>query len=455
MLTSLKIKPTRKQHIAWKILLDVTTTILLYGGAAGGGKSWLGAEWLISMCLSYANTRWFVARDQLIDLRNSTYITFQKVFRHHGISNKLWKYNGQDNYIEFHNGSRVYFIATAYMPRDPLYERFGSFEFTGGWYEEAGQIMYQAFDTLNTRTGRHLNREYNLKPMKLITCNPKKNWLYSTIYAPWKQGLIADHVKFVQAFVSDNQFLDDSYEIGLNRINDEQLKSRLLDGNWEYAEDSRQLISYESIIDCMNNGVYESGPYKLGIDVARSGNDNTVVCVMLGNKVLEFKKKQDINPTQAALSMVIPLIKQYDILPSNIWIDTVGNGGGTFDRLLEAGYRCNEFISSAKPGNYQSKHKFKNKRHLHWYIMKTMFEDNKICFAEKDLQLADDLTAFRYNTDNEPWFEVEKKDETAKRIGHSPDECDALMMVATQGLRDKSSVASSAYIDSSYDRVMM
>src|SRR5205823_668645 len=92
-----------------------------------------------------------------------------KVCSFHHIPASDFKYNGQDHYIQFANGSRIDLLDLKFLPRDPLYERYGSAEYTDGWIEEAGEVHFAAFDTLKSRIGRHLNDQYGLIPKMLIT----------------------------------------------------------------------------------------------------------------------------------------------------------------------------------------------------------------------------------------------------------------------------------------------
>lgn len=130
-------KQHEKQNEALRILTDDEHAEFLYGGAAGGAKSWTGAAWLLFMSLCFPETKWFIGRAELKRITQSTYITFKKVCTRYGVPDEIWSYNGQYNYIEFYNGSRIDFLDLKYIPSDPLYERYGSIEFTGGWIEEA------------------------------------------------------------------------------------------------------------------------------------------------------------------------------------------------------------------------------------------------------------------------------------------------------------------------------
>ena len=68
-----------KQREALFILTDNQTKEFAYGGAAGGAKSWTGALWLVLSCLAYPDTRYFVGREELKRLRESTLITIFRV----------------------------------------------------------------------------------------------------------------------------------------------------------------------------------------------------------------------------------------------------------------------------------------------------------------------------------------------------------------------------------------
>jgi hypothetical protein len=80
-----------KQEAALTELTQGTASEVLYGGAAGGAKSWTGASYLTFMCEVYPGTRWFVGRDSLTDLRNTTLQTFQKVFKQYGVEGVTYR----------------------------------------------------------------------------------------------------------------------------------------------------------------------------------------------------------------------------------------------------------------------------------------------------------------------------------------------------------------------------
>ena len=55
------------------------------GGAAGGGKSYIGSVWLVSSCIRFENIRAVVARKTLKSLKESTWNTIKSILKDWGL----------------------------------------------------------------------------------------------------------------------------------------------------------------------------------------------------------------------------------------------------------------------------------------------------------------------------------------------------------------------------------
>ena len=114
------MKVNLKQRLAYNYLADSEHKFILYGGAGGGGKSWLGCEWLMQCAFHLPGTRWFVGRNNLKDSQASVSVTFGKVAQYHGFTG----YRVTNDGIKFDNGSEIVYLDLTYYPyKDPMYER--------------------------------------------------------------------------------------------------------------------------------------------------------------------------------------------------------------------------------------------------------------------------------------------------------------------------------------------
>ena len=97
-----------KQKDCARAWVDNTVTDIYYGGAKGGAKSFTGVNLIFADALTYPDTRYFISRKKLNDLRKFTVPTVSKVFESWGIKPEHYiKFNGSDNFYQCTNGSRI------------------------------------------------------------------------------------------------------------------------------------------------------------------------------------------------------------------------------------------------------------------------------------------------------------------------------------------------------------
>jgi hypothetical protein len=429
----IQIKPTLKQHLAWQAVEDPIIKYPVFGGGAGGGKSWWGCEFQVVRRLMYPGTKGFIGREELKRLMGSTFLTFVKVLKFHNIDSHFWKLNGQYNYIEFKNGSRIDLLDLKYLPSDPLYERYGSLEYTDGFIEEAGEVHFGAFDVLKSRVGRCMNLEYNLRPKIVLTCNPSKNWLYHTVYMPWEEGALSPDFAFIQSLYRDNPHTAASYEEQLASITTPAIRERLRAGNWRYADDPTVLIPYAVVTDMFTNTAEYSEHLFATVDVARFGGDQTIIRLWRG-----WHNYKTIVRTKLSVTEVIELVKQTIVderIPrSHVVIDEDGIGGGVVDGIGGVrGFMANRTAlvdrRTGKPENYASL------KDQCGYKLAEIANANKIqvtCTdpAQKDLIIQEMGELKTFQIDKDKPLRLLPKEKIKENIGRSPDHLDTFIMRA-------------------------
>ena len=440
LLVSKNGKKHVKQEKALQILNDKITKDFGCGGAAGGSKSWLGCTWLAFNCEQYPGTRYFIGREELKRLRDSTLITFFKVCSEYGIErDKDWKYNGQDHYIQFLNGSRIDLLDLKFLPSDPLYERYGSVEYTSGWIEEGGEVNFTAYDVLKTRIGRCLNEKYNILSKMLVTLNPKKNWCYDVYWKPYKENKLPVDRQFLQILVTDNPFISQDYIDNLDRITDKITKQRLRYGEFEYDDDSYSLVSYNKIMDMFSNSFVEKGRRFLTMDIAIT-NDRFVCYAWEGLRVIEVKSVQNVSKPvsimtndnewinkvdfKPLLDIIEELTKKWQIPRSNIAYDADGGLGAKMIKFIPGAIAIHNGHSSMMPG-------YKNLSTELGFKLAECINEDKIyydCYLDnqtKELIKDEIQTSLRRSSDMGEKLSLIPKIDVKNLIGHSPDHYDA------------------------------
>lgn len=426
MSNQITIKPTPKQHEAWEALKD--KRVIFLGGGAGGGKSWWLCETRLVNAYLYPGYKSFIGREELKRLMQSTYVTWTKVCKHHNIPQEDWKLNGQYNYIEFFNGSRIDLLDLKFLPSDPLYERFGSLEYSDGAIEEAGEVNFLAYDVLQSRIGRHMG---DTVPTTIaITGNPKKNWTYKEFYKKHKDKVLPEDTRFIQSLYTDNPHTAGSYKEQLSNIKDEATKQRLMYGNWEYDDDPTTMIDYDSIIDMFTNTVEESEKKYLIADIARYGDDKTVISLWKGlecYKILTYAK-QGIDKTTEVIRNILA---EERIPYSQVVIDEDGVGGGVVDNLRGV----KGFVNNSIPveEGKVDKPNYQNLKTQCYYKLAEIINDHKMAVkindeTIKELIIEDLEQVKTKDADKDQKLKIIGKEEVKEIIGRSPDYSDVLMM---------------------------
>lgn len=233
-------KPSVKQFAVWRTLIDKeysSATLVLCGGSAGGGKSYLGSVWLITQCLKYKDVRYVVARHTLKALKESTLNTILSILKEWKIK---YNYNQKDGFILFEDtGSKLILMELADLPSDKDFSRVGSMEITGCFLDEVNMISEKAVEVISSRC-RWKNAEYDIKPMTLMSCNPSLGWVRDRFVqdGDGNPPKLEEHEAYIPFSVFDNpnkSFRED-YIKQLKRLKNQAERERLLFGNWDYVD---------------------------------------------------------------------------------------------------------------------------------------------------------------------------------------------------------------------------
>ena len=120
-----------KQRQALGILNQPQISELLYGGAAGGAKTFLGCYWQLNNRLQFPGTRGLIGRAKLKTLRMTTLKTLLEVADKMGlILGEDFTYSATEGLIKFSNGSEIVLKDLFLYPSDPEFVSLGGLEIT-------------------------------------------------------------------------------------------------------------------------------------------------------------------------------------------------------------------------------------------------------------------------------------------------------------------------------------
>ena len=183
-----------------------------------------------------------------------------------------------------------------------------------------------------------------------------------------------------------------------------------------------QFISSEICDICMlTDFPYESYfqlPKVIGVDVARFGEDKTVICIRQGRKVLELRRYRGLDTMQVA-AKTVSAIREFK--PTATFVDGVGIGAGVVDRLRMLGHDIIEVNAGVKASDERT---YYNKRAEMGDRLRIQMIEGMDLPNDADLRKA--LIGIEYGFDAKEKMRLERKQDMKKRGLESPDDFDAI-----------------------------
>lgn len=282
------------------------------------------------------------------------------------------------------------------------------------WIDEAQTITQKSLDVLIPTIRKKgsqiiwtMNRLTDLDPVlvKFITDPPRKDvWHLQTDYRiAKKNGWLTEEI---------------AYEIEQMKKNSPEDYAHIYLGK-ALNQSDRSIMSVSAVLEAMSREGDDTGAVEVGVDVARMGNDRTVLVKRKG-----FREIDRVSYTHKRTTEVVDLIASFVNMDKSVLIkvDDTGVGGGVTDELLARGFNVMpiNFGAAAK-----DKDKYPNLISEAWFYLASIIDKISI---SNDKDLLTELSTREWKMDARGRRGVESKEDYKKRGHRSPDLADATIL---------------------------
>ena len=439
-----KYKLTAKQIKAFKPLIAPVDTDLLYGGAKGGGKSYLLCVWAFLWSRTLIDILHvpisknplpvgFIGRKRGVDFTKTTLETWKKIIPQEG-----YYIREQDKEIVIEGRAKILFGGLD--DRENI-NKFNSAELAFFAIDQAEETERSDIGVIEASIRLIYNK---IQPpyKSLYTANPAECWLKEDFVKGKRAGAI-----FVPALPADNEHLPDNYIERLEKSfsYDQVLLQAYRDGNWEVMMSSYAVIPSKYMDELQGyNHHPEKDRFCVVCDPA-TGGDECVIYVFEHYKIRDMKILHT-DDTMIIVGEMMIMGNQYGA--EVFGVDVIGIGKGVYDRLVELIIKP---IRAAEKGRAREADNFPfegaiatkkvvdihssrtssdperwgNLRDEIWWKARELIIDHKVAYPQ-DEELRRQLCAVRYKTiSSDGKVKLELKEDTKKRLGRSPDRADA------------------------------
>ena len=426
--------PQPKQEIIFKVFGVDRYLEILYGGAAGSGKSYIVWALMVLKAIENPGIRIGFARQTLVQIKKTSMTTFNEVISNFGLED-YYTYNENKGLITFNNGSVIQFFELRYLPTDSEYDRFGGALLTFGVIEEANGVESKGKEIFSSRLGRWKNDQYNIPAHLFMTTNPGTNFVYHDFYKPFTDGTLAKHRLFIPATIADNKKIGKRYADSLSKRLGKKASARLLAGDWNFDDDKERLFKYEQLANLFNytpeyhiNVLKSNETEYLSADIAFT-SDKTRIVHWKGNNIIKVYDYNGEEPDK----YLIELSHTLNIKQENIVYDSDGVGKYIKGKLP----RAKAFINNGK-----STENFENLKAECYFKLADEIDNIKIFDETYKEEIIQELYEFKSKplSSMENKLGVISKDEIKKQIGRSPDTADAIFIKMSYYIKPKATI---------------
>ena len=418
----MKVDLTQKQTKCSDAFWNPTIHSILFGGAMGGGKSFVGCFLFFEYAIriiekynlqvdKYPIQLGFMGRNRGVDFSDTTLETWKRLIP-------------QDQYIIREKDKEIVIqgkVKYSFGGLDTTEDvsKFSSADFAVVFLDQAEECKPDNIAVLMSRFRQKINGE-PLPYKSLFTANPKNCFLKD-------EFVLGNDPKkvFIPALPAENKNLPPGYIDSLQEAfkHRPELLLAYLEGSWDSLEGADIVIKDIWIRDASEVHLnYIGRPKKVfGVDVARFGDDRTVIYYLEGT---DIKDEMIFGQKDTMYTAGKVHIWAQEKCPDLIGVDVVGLGAGVADRLREMGDNVLD-VNSAEKADEETK--YRNVRAEMWWTTGRRFAEKEIELTWPDPELRRELGSVSYFIKNGK-FQMEAKEDVKKRLGKSPDKADAYLI---------------------------
>jgi len=400
-----KFRPLLMEHYRYKVY---------YGGRAGG-KSFAFADCLLIKARQ-ERARIACVRETQNSIKDSVYQLLKDRAEYYGFDDFRFYDDRIENIV---TGSTFIFKGL----KDQNSQNIKSLEGVNYcWVEEGQKISKGSWDILDPTIRKEgseiwvsMNRESENDPIwKAIAAHPDERTLvekvnyYDNPHCPEEMIYLAEKCK--------QESPDDYEHIWLGA---------------PVAQGDTKLINSKDVHNAMVGKIASTtSPLVVGVDIARYGDDKTVICYRKGRKVTKMTVLSKVDTVELA-NKLTNIIKEDR--PARVFLDMGNTGAGVYDILNDRGF--SKIVRGINFGGRAiNDDRYFNKRAEMWGEANEWLKGQVELIS--DDELLDDLCSVNKSYDSKGRLQLESKDKLKERVGRSPDKADAFVLTFAEPVYD-------------------